>query len=66
MYKEVKFRPQNFGGYTLSLLLSGMFIGYMSIAWYYIIASAIIFFIAMHFYAKDNLENYKPFGRGNK
>ena len=57
MYKDVKFQPQNFGGYTLSLVLSGMFLGYStSKAWWYFIASAIIFFIGMYFYAKDNID----------
>lgn len=57
MYKDVRFSPSNFGGYTLSMLITGLFIGYTtSKAWYFIIASVIIFFVGMYFYAKDNME----------
>ena len=61
MYKVVKFLPQNFGGYTLSMILSGMFLGYTQrnfniFGLMYLIISMIIFFVGMYFYAKDNME----------
>lgn len=55
MYKSVYFKPQNFGGYTLSMILCGMFIGYTtSKAWYFFVASIVMYFIAMYFYLNDN------------
>ena len=55
MFRPVNFQPQNFGGYTLSMILAGLFLGYTTPSeWYYIIPSIIIFFVGMYFYAKDN------------
>lgn len=58
MYKPVSFMPQNFGGYTLSMILCGLFLGYTSLnEWWYFIASVVMYFCAMYFYAKDNTSN---------
>lgn len=60
MYKLISFQPHNFGGYTLSMILSGLFLGYTTHkSWWYIIVSVIIFFVGMYFYAKDNIEENK-------
>jgi len=52
MNNLIKFDPRNFGGYTLSLLLAGLFIGYTKTAWWYIIASFIMWGFSLYFYAK--------------
>lgn len=51
---QVKFNPENFGGYTLCLWVSGVFIGLLNKSLFFMIVAVVFFFAAMYFYNKDN------------